>query len=159
MICSLLMGSCLIISSERRGFEFVTRKITSAVARIVKGFDHELQLGNLDAKRDWGYAPDYVAAMWMMLQQPEADDFVVASEETHSVREFVDRAFSLVGLDWQKYVVVNPALYRPAEVHLLCGDATKAHQVLGWQPNVKFEELVKIMVESDIKALEARANP
>jgi len=142
--------------SERRGFEFVTRKITSAVARIVKGLDRELQLGNLDAQRDWGYAPDYVAAMWMMLQQPEADDYVIATEETHSVREFVELAFSLVGLDWKKYVVINPALYRPAEVHLLCGDATKARSVLGWEPKVGFEDLVRIMVEADIKNLEAQ---
>jgi GDPmannose 4,6-dehydratase len=140
--------------SERRGFEFVTRKITSKVARIVKGLDHELQLGNLDAQRDWGYSPDYVRAMWMMMQQSEPDDFVIATEETHSVREFVSHAFQYVGLDWEKYVVVNPALYRPAEVHLLCGDATKAHQVLGWQPNVCFEELVKIMVDADLKILE-----
>lgn len=140
--------------SERRGYEFVTRKITSTVARIAKGIEHELQLGNLDAKRDWGYAPDYVQAMWLMLQQTQPDDYVVASEETHSVREFVERAFSLVGLDWQKYVVVNPTFYRPAEVHLLCGNAEKAHRVLGWQSKVKFDDLVKIMVEADMKALE-----
>ena len=142
--------------SERRGYEFVTRKITSAVARIAKGLDRELQLGNLDAKRDWGYAPDYVEAMWMMLQQPEPDDYVIASEETHSVKEFVSLAFGLAGLDWEKYVVVNPALYRPAEVHLLCGDAAKARRVLGWRPKVKFEDLVKIMVEADMKILEKR---
>jgi GDPmannose 4,6-dehydratase len=140
--------------SERRGFEFVTRKITSRVARIAKGLDQDLPLGNLDAQRDWGYSPDYVEAMWMMLQQPEPDDYVIATEETHSVREFVSKAFDLVGLDWKKYVVINPALYRPAEVHLLCGDATKAHNVLGWRPKVTFNELVKIMVEADIKALE-----
>ena len=142
--------------SERRGYEFVTRKITSKVARIIKGLDHELQLGNLDAQRDWGYSPDYVYAMWLMMQQPEPDDYVIATEETHSVREFVSHAFDLVGLDWEKYVVVNPELYRPAEVHLLCGDATKARKVLGWQPKVRFEDLVKIMVQADIKALEAQ---
>jgi GDPmannose 4,6-dehydratase len=140
--------------SERRGFEFVTRKITSAVARIVKGLDHELRLGNLDAQRDWGYAPDYVEAMWMMLQQPEPDDYVIASEETHSVREFVECAFSMAGLDWHDFVVVDPSLFRPAEVNLLIGDASKSRQMLGWRPKVKFEELVKIMVEADIKALE-----
>jgi GDPmannose 4,6-dehydratase len=142
--------------SERRGYEFVTRKITSKVARILKGLDHELQLGNLDAQRDWGYSPDYVNAMWLMLQQPEPDDYVIATEETHSVREFVSHAFDLVGLDWEKYVVVNPELYRPAEVHLLCGDATKARKVLGWQPKVRFVDLVKIMVQADVKALEAQ---
>jgi GDPmannose 4,6-dehydratase len=142
--------------SERRGFEFVTRKITSGIARILKGLDRKLQLGNLDARRDWGYSPDYVKAMWMMLQQPEPDDYVVATEETHSVREFVNQAFELVGLDWEKYVVINRTLYRPAEVHLLCGDATKAHKVLGWQPKVCFKELVKIMIEADIKALESQ---
>ena len=141
---------------ERRGFEFVTRKITSGIARILKGLDHKLQLGNLDARRDWGYSPDYVKAMWMMLQQPEPDDYVIATEETHSVREFVEQAFELVGLDWEKYVVINRTLYRPAEVHLLCGDATKAHKVLGWQPKVCFKELVKIMIEADIKALESQ---
>jgi GDPmannose 4,6-dehydratase len=142
--------------SERRGFEFVTRKITSGVARIVKGLDDKLQLGNLDAQRDWGYAPDYVEAMWMMLQQPQPEDFVIATEETHSVREFVSLAFQMVGLDWEKYVVVNPTLYRPAEVHLLCGDASKAHNILGWKPRVCFEELVKIMVGTDINALEGQ---
>jgi GDPmannose 4,6-dehydratase len=142
--------------SERRGFEFVTRKITSAVARILKGLDNNLQLGNLDAQRDWGYAPDYVEAMWRMLQQPVADDYVIASGETHSVRQFVELAFNLVGLDWQKYVVINPALYRPAEVQLLCGDASKARKILGWQPKVKFEELVRIMINADIKALETQ---
>jgi len=142
--------------SERRGYEFVTRKITSKVARILKGLDHELQLGNLDAQRDWGYSPDYVYAMWLMMQQPEPDDYVIATEETHSVREFVSHAFDLVGLDWEKYVVVNPELYRPAEVHLLCGDATKARKVLGWQPKVRFVDLVKIMVQADVKALEAQ---
>lgn len=140
--------------SERRGFEFVTRKISSGVARIAKGLDQHLYLGNLDAMRDWGYAPDYVEAMWHMLQQPAADDYVIATEETHSVREFVSLAFDLVGLDWQKYVVINPSLYRPAEVQLLCGDATKARTTLGWVPRVCFRELVKIMLESDLRTLE-----
>ncbi len=143
---------------ERRGFEFVTRKITSKVARIAKGLDHELQLGNLDAQRDWGYSPDYVYAMWLMLQQSEPDDYVIATGETHSVREFVSLAFDLVGLDWEKYVVVNPSLYRPSEVHLLCGDATKAYKTLGWQPKVCFTDLAKIMVDADIKALEDQLN-
>ncbi|HVN55065.1 MAG TPA: GDP-mannose 4,6-dehydratase, partial [Anaerolineaceae bacterium] len=116
----------------------------------------QIQLGNLDAQRDWGYAPDYVAAMWMMLQQPEPDDYVIATEETHSVREFVSHAFKLVGLSWEDHVVINPALYRPAEVHVLCGDASKARRVLGWSPRVCFEELVQIMVEADIKALETQ---
>lgn len=140
--------------SERRGFEFVTRKISSGVARIAKGLDQHLYLGNLDAMRDWGYAPDYVEAMWHMLQQPIADDYVIATEETHSVREFVSLAFDLVGLDWQKYVVINPSLYRPAEVQLLCGDASKARAALGWAPRVCFRDLVKIMVETDLRTLE-----
>ena len=141
--------------SERRGYEFVTRKITSAVARIVKGMESKLELGNMDAQRDWGYSPDYVIAMWQMLQQPNPDDYVIASGQTHSVREFVELAFGMVGLDWRKYVVVNPNLYRPAEVHLLCGDASKASRVLGWKPRVGFEDLVQKMVQADIKALDA----
>jgi GDPmannose 4,6-dehydratase len=144
--------------SERRGFEFVTRKISSGVARIAKGLDTKIYLGNLDAQRDWGYAPDYVEAMWLMLQQEKADDFVIATEETHTVREFVQFAFNLVGLNWEKHVVIDPTLYRPAEVHLLCGDASKAHSILGWQPKVHFEELVKKMVEEDLNQLSGIRN-
>jgi GDPmannose 4,6-dehydratase len=140
--------------SERRGYEFVTRKISSGVARIVKGLDKTIQLGNLEAQRDWGYSPDYVAAMWAMLQQPEADDYVIATGETHSVRDFARLAFEIAGLDWEKYVVTNPELYRPAETQLLCGDASKAQAKLGWKPNIYFQELVRIMVEADMKALE-----
>jgi GDPmannose 4,6-dehydratase len=135
--------------SPRRGFEFVTRKITSGVARILAGTASELKLGNLDARRDWGHAADYVEAMWLMLQQDEADDFVVATAETHSVREFVDLAFSLVGLDYEKYVKVDPLLYRPAEVDILIGDPAKARATLGWISRTSFRQLVEQMVESD----------
>ena len=139
--------------SPRRGFEFVTRKITSGVARILAGKKSELPLGNLEAKRDWGHAREYVKAMWMMLQQPEPDDFVVATGECHSVREFVEVAFSHVGLDYRKYVTNDPQLFRPAEVNLLQGDASKAQRVLGWSHEVKFEELVREMVNEDCRAL------
>lgn len=139
--------------SPRRGFEFVTRKITSGVARIVAGKSKELRLGNLDAKRDWGHAREYVTAMWMMLQQPEPDDYVIATGETHSVHEFVQAAFSHVGLDWEKYVKIDPDLFRPAEVNILLGDATKAKEKLGWAPKVTFRELVSEMVDADCKAL------
>lgn len=139
--------------SPRRGLEFVSRKITDGVARIKLGLSGELRLGNLEARRDWGYAGDYVRAMWMMLQQDTPDDYVVATGETHSVRELVELAFSYVGLDWRRHVVVDPALVRPAEVDILCGDATKARTTLGWAPTVSFEELVTMMVEADIKKL------
>jgi GDPmannose 4,6-dehydratase len=139
--------------SPRRGFEFVTRKITSGVARILAGHDTELRLGNLDARRDWGHAREYVEAMWLMLQQPAPDDYVIATGECHSVREFVDLAFSHVGLDYRKYVVADPELYRPAEVNLLKGDATKAREVLGWTHAVRFEQLVREMVDEDCRAL------
>ncbi len=142
--------------SPRRGLEFVTRKITDAVARIYLGKSKELKLGNLDAKRDWGYAGDYVKAMWLMLQQDKPDDFVVATGESHSVREFVELAFAEVGLDWEDYVKVDPKLFRPAEVEYLVGDCSKAKQVLGWEPKVKFKELVKIMVTADVERLEHR---
>src|SRR5205085_6097438 len=132
--------------SPRRGLEFVTRKVTDAVARIKLGLSSSLGLGNLDAQRDWGFAGDYVRAMWMMLQQDKADDFVIATGESHSVRELVEVAFGTVDLDWKKYVVQDPALLRPAEVDLLVGDATKARQVLGWNPSVNFTELIKMMV-------------
>lgn len=136
--------------SPRRGMEFVTRKITDGVAKIKCGKQNELRLGNLDAKRDWGFAGDYVQAMWLMLQQSQPDDFVIASGETHTVREFVRVAFDHVGLDWQDYVVQDPKFMRPAEVDLLLGDASKAQKQLGWQPSTSFEELIQMMVESDI---------
>jgi GDPmannose 4,6-dehydratase len=137
----------------RRGREFVTRKITEGVARIKLGLAKELRLGNLDAKRDWGFAGDYVRAMWMMLQQPEPDDYVIASGETHSVREFVDEAFRYAGLDWQKHVVTDPAFIRPAEVDLLVGDPSKARKKFGWKPDVDFRGLVHMMVDADLKRL------
>ncbi len=137
--------------SGRRGDEFVTRKITRAVARIANGSEERLRLGNLDAKRDWGYAPDYVEGYWRMLQQDWPDEFVFATGETHSVREFVEAAFEHVGLGWSGYVEIDPALVRPAEVDLLLGDPTKARKILGWRPTVKFAELVKIMVDADLQ--------
>ncbi len=139
--------------SPRRGLEFVTRKITDGVARIKNGLATELRLGNLDAQRDWGYAGDYVEAMWMMLQQDTADDYVVCSAETHSVREFCAVAFDHVGLNWEEHVVVDPKFYRPAEVDLLIGDHSKATQVLGWEPKTSFEDLVTMMVDADMERL------
>jgi len=138
--------------SPRRGETFVTRKITKALARIMAGKQNKLYLGNLDSKRDWGYAKDYVEAMWLMLQQKEADDYVIATGETHSIREFLDEAFGYVGLDWNKHVEIDPRYFRPAEVDLLIGDAAKAKQKLNWTPKVTFKELVKIMVDSDLAA-------
>ena len=140
--------------SPRRGFEFVTRKITSGVARIVAGQAKSLNLGNLDAKRDWGHAREYVEAMWLMLQQPEPDDYVVATGETHSVREFVELAFSHVGLDYRNYVATDPTLFRPAEVNLLLGDSSKARTKFGWSSRISFEALVREMVDADCRALE-----
>lgn len=140
--------------SPRRGLEFVTRKITHAVARIACGQQETLALGNLDARRDWGYAPDYVEAMWRMLQQAQPSDFVVATGETHSVREFVERAFARAHLDWERHVVIDPALVRPAEVDLLVGDATRARELLDWHPRVGFGELVNLMVDADLKGLQ-----
>lgn len=137
--------------SPRRGLEFVTRKVTHGVARIKHGLDKELKLGNLDAKRDWGFAGDYVKAMWMMLQQETPSDYVIATGETHSVRELVQIAFAHAGLDWQQYVKIDPAFMRPAEVDLLVGDASKAQRELGWKPEVSFEQLVKMMVDSDVQ--------
>ncbi len=138
--------------SPRRGLEFVTKKISNSVARIALGLDKELHLGNLESKRDWGFAGDYVEAMWLMLQQKEADDFVIATGENHSVREFVELAFKSAGINnWEKYVVVDKNFYRPAEVDFLIGDASKAKKTLGWKPKVSFPELVKIMVEEDLK--------
>jgi GDPmannose 4,6-dehydratase len=139
--------------SPRRGREFVTRKVTDGVARIKFGLAKELRLGNLDAKRDWGFAGDYVRAMWLMLQQDTPDDFVVATGKTHSVRDLVEAAFGCVGLDWRKYVVQDPTLIRPAEVDLLVGDCSKAARVLGWRPEVDFAGLVRMMVEADLERL------
>jgi GDPmannose 4,6-dehydratase len=140
--------------SERRGETFVTRKITRAVARIKHGLQDKLYLGNLDAKRDWGYAPDYVEAMWMMLQADDPDDYVIATGETHSVREFLELAFSHAGLDWPAHVEIDPRYFRPSEVDVLLGDASKAHEKLGWKPRVGFDELVTLMVDADVNALE-----
>jgi GDPmannose 4,6-dehydratase len=139
--------------SPRRGLEFVTRKVTHGVARIKLGLASELRLGSLDSRRDWGYAGDYVRAMWLMLQQPEPDDYVVATGETHSIRELCEEAFGYVGLDWQEYVVQDPRFMRPAEVDLLVGDASKARRVLGWEPKVTFGELVRMMLDADIALL------
>src|SRR3989440_8115191 len=139
--------------SSRRGETFVTRKISRAVAAIKHGLQRELFLGNLDAKRDWGYAPEYVESMWRILQQDESNDFVLATGETHSVREFVEEAFAHVDLDWKEYVKHDPRYERPAEVDLLIGDASKAKKFLGWEPKVRFKELVRIMVEADMKLL------
>jgi GDPmannose 4,6-dehydratase len=137
--------------SPRRGLEFVTRKVTDAAARIKNGLAHELRLGNLDAHRDWGYAGDYVQAMWLMLQQDEPDDYVVATGRSHSVQELVEHAFSYAGLDWREYVAIDPMLKRPAEVDLLLGDASKARRKLGWAPKVGFAELVRMMVQADLE--------
>jgi len=137
--------------SPRRGFEFVTRKITSTVAKIKAGRKHNLKLGNLEAKRDWGFAADYVYAMWIMLQQEEPDDYVIATNETHSVKEFTEQAFRCAGLNWEDYVVTDPTFYRPAEVRLLQGDYAKAKRKLGWEPKIKFDELVKKMVDADMQ--------
>jgi len=139
--------------SPRRGETFVTRKITRAVARIVAGNQKKLYMGNLDSKRDWGYAKDYVRAMWMMLQQDQPDDYVIATNETHSVREFLELAFNYVNLDWQDYVEFDQRYLRPAEVDLLIGDSSKAREKLGWTPSVTFEQLVALMVEADLQAL------
>jgi GDPmannose 4,6-dehydratase len=139
--------------SPRRGYEFVTRKITSGVARIAAGRASELRLGNLEAKRDWGHAREYVDAMWRMLQQDQPDDYVIATGETHTVREFVETAFSLAGLDYRDYVKPDPDLFRPAEVNVLLGDASYARQKLGWSHRIAFEALVREMVEADCRLL------
>jgi GDPmannose 4,6-dehydratase len=139
--------------SPRRGETFVTRKITRAIAHIMCGLQDKLYLGNLDAKRDWGYAKEFVEAMWLMLQQEVPDDYVIATNETHSVREFLEVAFGHVGLNWQKWVEIDPKYFRPAEVDLLIGDYSKAKAKLGWEPKTKFADLVKLMVDSDIRAL------
>jgi GDPmannose 4,6-dehydratase len=142
--------------SPLRGLEFVTRKITNGVARIKLGLDPEIRLGNTDSKRDWGFAGDYVRAMWLMLQQDEPDNFIVSTGETHSIAEFLELAFAEVGIsDWQKHVVLDPRFKRPAELFTLQGESDKARRVLGWEPTVGFEELVKMMVEADLKRVEA----
>jgi len=142
--------------SPRRGLEFVTHKVTDAVARIKLGLANELRLGNLNAQRDWGYAGDYVRAMWLMIQRPEPDDYVIATGQTHSVRELCEVAFGHVGLDWRDHVVVDERFLRPAEVDQLVGDATKAREKLGWEPTVSFEELIQMMVDADLKSWEKR---
>jgi GDPmannose 4,6-dehydratase len=139
--------------SPRRGETFVTRKITRAIARIKAGLQKELYLGNLEARRDWGYAPEFVEAMWLMLQQEKGDDFVIATGETHSVREFLEESFGVANLDWNQHVKIDARYFRPAEVDLLIGDASKARRVLGWQPKTSFKELVRIMVEADCDLL------
>jgi GDPmannose 4,6-dehydratase len=144
--------------SPRRGETFVTRKITRSLANIKFGLEHKLFLGNLDAKRDWGFAGDYVEGMWLMMQQSEPDDFVLATGETHSVREFLELAFARVGLDWKKHVEIDPRYFRPAEVDLLLGDATKARTKLGWAPKISFPELVNMMVDSDLELVRARVH-
>jgi len=143
--------------SPRRGIEFVTRKVTNGAARIKHGLAGELRLGNLDARRDWGFAGDYVQAMWLMLQQDAPDDYVVATGESHSVQELVEHAFGHVGLDWHGYVVVDPMFRRPAEVDVLLGDASKAREKLGWEPKVRFPELVRMMVQADLDRCQPRA--
>jgi len=141
--------------SPRRGLEFVTRKITHQVARIKCGLASKLLMGNLEAERDWGFAGDYVQAMWLMLQQPEAEDFVIATGKTHNVQELLKTAFSVVGLDWQKHVEIDPKLIRPAEVDHLCGNSAKARQRLGWKPTIDFKQLVEMMVEADMRVVQS----
>ena len=140
--------------SPRRGLEFVTRKVTHQVAKIKRGLATKLMMGNLEAERDWGFAGDYVRAMWIMLQQSEPDDYVLATGKTHSIKELLETAFGVVGLDWQEYVEVDPRFLRPAEVDLLCGDATKAREELGWQPEVSFERLIQMMVTADLEIVQ-----
>ena len=145
--------------SERRGKEFVTRKVTDGVARIKLGLAKSLKLGNLDSKRDWGFAGDYVKAMWLMLQQDKPDDYVVATGETHTVKRLVELAFGAVGLDWSKFVETDPSLVRPAEVDLLIGDPAKAKRKLGWEREVSFEKLVERMVQADLARLQGQPLP
>lgn len=144
--------------SPRRGIEFVTRKVTDAVARIKLGLQDEIRMGNLDAKRDWGYAKDYVRAMWLMLQQDEPDDYVIATGETRTIRELLEAAFGYVDLNYEDYVVVDPKFFRPAEVDILLGDSSKAREKLGWKPEVSFEEMIHMMVDEDIKRVKAELN-
>ena len=140
--------------SPLRGLEFVTRKISNSVAKIALGIEKELKLGNLEAKRDWGYAPNYVESMWLMLKQKEPDDYVIATNEAHSVKEFAEKAFDVIGLDWQEYVKIDKRFLRPLDVNFLQGDYTKAKKKLGWEPKIKFDELVKIMVNEDLSRWE-----
>jgi GDPmannose 4,6-dehydratase len=144
--------------SPRRGLEFVTRKVTHGVAKIKLGLEKELRLGNLDAKRDWGFAGDYVKAMWLMLQQPKPDDYVISTGEMHTVQELVEVAFGRAGLDWQKHVKIDKAFLRPAEVDLLLGDCSKAKTELGWKPTVSFKQMIEMMVDSDIRLLQKEHN-
>jgi GDPmannose 4,6-dehydratase len=144
--------------SPRRGLEFATRKVSHQVAEIKCGLRRKLLMGNLDAQRDWGFANDYVRGMWMMLQQPTPDDYVLATGKTHSIRQLLELAFGAVGLDWEEYVEIDPKLIRPAEVDFLCGDATKAREKLGWEPIVSFEELIKMMVEADLEVVQKAQN-
>jgi GDPmannose 4,6-dehydratase len=146
-------GICFNHESPRRGLEFVTRKVTDGAARIKLGLTHELRLGNLDAHRDWGYAGDYVRAMWLMLQQPDPADYVIATGQARTVRELCDLAFGYVGLDYRDHVVTDPALIRPAEVDHLLGDPSKARRELGWAPEVSFEQMIQMMVDADLKRL------
>jgi GDPmannose 4,6-dehydratase len=148
-----LSGILFNHESPRRGFEFVTRKITNAVAEIKSGLSKKLHIGNLEAERDWGFAGDYVQAIWLMLQQDKPDDYVVATGEAHSVKEFAQYAFDYVGLDWKKHTVIDKKLYRPAEVNILKGDPSRAMRKLGWKPTVKFEDLVRMMVDADLQRL------
>ncbi len=156
MFCS--NGVLFNHESERRGESFVTRKITRAVGRIKLGLQENLYLGNLDAKRDWGHARDYVEAMWLMLQADQPDDFVVATGETYSVRDFLEEAFSLVELDWKDFVKIDKLYFRPAEVDCLLGDATKAREKLGWRPKIGFKELVRLMVDHDLDLAQREAH-
>jgi GDPmannose 4,6-dehydratase len=149
----VLSGILFNHESPRRGYEFVTRKISHAVAQIKLGLANQLRLGNMDAKRDWGFAGDYCRAMWLMLQQDKPEDYVIATGETHSVKEFAEAAFKYAGLKWQDYVVMDKNFYRPAEVNVLRGDYSKARDKLGWRPVVKFEDLVKMMVQADLDRL------
>jgi GDPmannose 4,6-dehydratase len=143
--------------SPRRGLEFVTHKVTYGAARIKLGLAHNLHLGNLQARRDWGYAGDYVQAMWLMLQQDGPDDYVVATGVTHSVQELCEAAFGYLDLDWRKYVLSDPQFFRPAEVDLLVGDSSKAHAKLGWEPSINFEQLIRLMVDADMRALQTNS--
>lgn len=144
--------------SPLRGLEFVTRKISNSVAKIAVGIEKELKLGNLEAKRDWGYAPEYVRTMWMMLQQKEPDDYIIATDETHSVKEFVEKAFDAIGLDWQEHVKVDKRFFRPVDVNYLRGDYSKAKRKLGWEPITRFDDLCKIMVKEDLNKWERWLN-
>ena len=159
MACSPCSGILFNHESPRRGLEFVTRKITDAVARIKLGLRTTLSLGNLEAQRDWGFAGDYVRAMWLMLQQDEPDDYVVATGISHSVREFVEIAFAHAGLDWQEHIRIDPSLLRPAEVDHLVGDPTKARTRLGWEPAVDFAGLVRMMVDADLEKVGGERRP